>query len=144
MAARENFFRSKGEETRLVKILLIEDDESILLLSRRTLEMLGYRVTTAIDGQSALDAFDGDEFDLVITDLNLPGHTGLSIIGKIRQKHIDQPIMVMSGGDMKSLEFREKLEKYGKTFTLSKPFDLDQFASAVKKSLKQTQPAKPH
>lgn len=128
----------------MVKILLIEDDESILLLSRRALEMLGYRVTTAVDGQTALKAFDGDKYDLVITDLNLPGHTGLSIIGKIRQMDNDQPIMVMSGGDMKSLEFREKLEKYGKTFTLSKPFDLDQFASAVKQSLKQTFSTKPN
>ncbi|HQP72312.1 MAG TPA: ATP-binding protein, partial [Methanoculleus sp.] len=80
-------------------ILLVDDEELILSSLQRTLRLSGYRVTALQNGQEALEEFSENphEFDLVITDLTMPGMTGLDLVGKIKEKRPDIPIILCTG-----------------------------------------------
>ena len=127
----------------MAKILLIEDDQSILFLGQKVLEMAGHKVVTAYDSETALEAFSAGSFDLVITDLQIPGQNGIRVVGKIRASKASQPVIIMSGGDLNSDEFQAAQEKFGAIYVLAKPFDLEKFSEAVdqtinKKKIHQT------
>ncbi len=80
-------------------ILLVDDEELILSSLQRTLRLSGYRVTALKDGQEALKEFSENpgEFDLVITDLTMPGMTGLELSRKLQEKRPDLPIVLCTG-----------------------------------------------
>ncbi len=119
----------------MAQVLLIEDDQGILMVGQRVLEAMGHIVITAEDAASALKAFTSNHFDLVITDLKIPGQNGLSTVAKMRKLKTDQPIIVTSGSDLKCEEFLTEVEKVGGALMLSKPFDLVNFMDAVKEGL---------
>jgi len=103
------------------KILLVDDEEYILDSLERVLKSSGYRVTAFRDGQEALILFDQepDEFDLVITDLTMPGMTGLELAGKLLAKRPDVPIILCTGyNDVIS---RQEAKAYGIREMLLKP-----------------------
>jgi len=119
----------------MANILLIEDDAGILMVGRRTLEGMGHSVTTAEDAETALREFSKHKFDLVITDLKVPGQTGLSTVLKMRKLKKHQPIIVTSGSDLYAEDFRKEVKAVGGVRTLSKPYDLPNFMSAVEDAL---------
>ena len=66
-------------------ILIVDDSATMLMSLKTTLSMHGFKVETANCGQAALDKLkSGIKPDLIITDVNMPGMTGLELIGKIR------------------------------------------------------------
>ena len=81
------------------RILYIDDDESLVFLVQRTLERRGFRVTGFSDQQLALDALLADPaaFDLVVTDYNMPGMSGLDVARKVRSIRPNLPLAVASG-----------------------------------------------
>ncbi len=81
-----------------MKILLIDDERLLVKGLRRSLEQEGFQVTAAYDGQEALDAFETDDFDLLILDLMLPKIDGISLCRMIRQKS-DIPIVMLTAKD---------------------------------------------
>ncbi len=74
------------------KILCIEDEHFISELYERALTKAGYQVTTAIDGQSGLEAALTDEFDIILLDIMIPGITGADVIKKLRGTESAKPI----------------------------------------------------
>ena len=80
-------------------ILHIDDDEMQLSLFKRFFERRGYRVSTYADPQQALDALSADcsALDLVLTDYNMPGLSGLDVARRVRALRADLPVVVLSG-----------------------------------------------
>lgn len=67
------------------KLLLVEDNHIALVTLENTVDQAGFRYTNAVDGESALDLVKSERFDLIVTDVGLPGLSGLELAKKIRQ-----------------------------------------------------------
>jgi two-component system, cell cycle sensor histidine kinase and response regulator CckA len=80
-------------------ILYLDDDESLVLLVTRLMERRGYRISAYSDQQQALDAVRADPtaFDLVVTDYNMPGMSGLDVAREVRTMRADLPVVIASG-----------------------------------------------
>ena len=102
-------------------ILLVEDEAAIRKLMTRQLESAGYRVTTAVDGQDALDRLgEASPLDLLVTDVVMPRLSGPELARRLRAEQPDLPVLFMSGyseGDDLAL-----IEELGRTNRLQKPF----------------------
>ena len=69
------------------KLLLVEDDRIVRITVRDALAKAGYRVTDLADGAAALRAAEAERFDIVLTDVRLPGLDGIALFRRIRQLH---------------------------------------------------------
>ncbi len=121
----------KGKE----KILLVEDDLVLADLSSKLLTTLGYQVTTRTDSKKALEVFldDADAFDLIITDLIMPGLTGKILAGEILKHRPEIPIIVCTGfGDMIT---DEELIDAGIKGVLHKPITTYHLAQVIRQAL---------
>ena len=91
------------------KHLLLVDDNALNLLSLEAMLKVrgnGWRVVTATDGLIALDEFERQHFDLVVTDYQMPGMNGLVLLEAVRQKSPETPVIMISAHDC--LELREQ------------------------------------
>jgi len=79
------------------RILLVDDNKLGLVARKTVLEELGYRITTAAEGQEALEQFGRTQFDLIITDYKMPKMNGLDLIKRVREHSADLPIILISG-----------------------------------------------
>jgi CheY-like chemotaxis protein len=84
-----------------MRILLADDDPLFSQFLQHLLKEDGHEVQLASDGNRALTAFASLAFDLVITDLMLPGRDGLAVARKIRESHPNQDILLVTGVDLK-------------------------------------------
>ncbi len=81
------------------RILYLDDDDALVFLARRLLERRGYRISGYTDQEEALAALRADPagFDLVVTDYNMPGLSGLDVARAVRAIRADLPVAVASG-----------------------------------------------
>lgn len=117
------------------RILVVDDEETILDISKSILENLGYIVVTHISSEDALEAFqtDSDNFDLVITDMTMPNMTGLELSKKILAIHSQTPIILCTGfSEMMNKEIAQSL---GIRRFLQKPFLIKDLAIVVRQVL---------
>jgi CheY-like chemotaxis protein len=82
------------------RVLAVDDDPSILGVVKDILLTSGYTITTVSSGTAALERIELDSFDLVITDLRMPGMSGSELIGRLRQHptYRKVPILVLATG----------------------------------------------
>ncbi len=79
-------------------VLIVDDEELILQLTRRMLEHTGYQVITASDGPSALSIIEqGQHADLILLDMTMPGMTGDQVLWKLRERGCTVPVLISSG-----------------------------------------------
>jgi two-component system NtrC family response regulator len=78
------------------RILVVDDDESLRRVTQVQLEQAGYEVDAAPDGDSALAAMQENARDLVLTDLKMPGLSGLDLLRRIRAEHPDTAVVMMT------------------------------------------------
>ena len=117
------------------KILTVDDSASIRLTTRVTLSNAGYSVTEAIDGLDGLNKLKGGEYDLVVTDLNMPNMDGLTMIRELRKlpAHTGVPVIFLtteSDGELKA-----QAKAAGATGWLTKPFDPESLVKIARKVL---------
>lgn len=86
-------------DTHRPHILLVDDEPSIRLTLSVLLERSGYLVTTAADGDEALDLIDRRSYDLVLLDLIMPGIGGLALARYVRGVRPEAAILVLTGSD---------------------------------------------
>jgi DNA-binding NtrC family response regulator len=116
-------------------ILVIDDDRSILELLRHVLAGLAARVVTATNGLSGIRIFKARRPDLVLTDLMMPGASGLEVVQTIRSFDTQIPVVLMSG----HADYMTTLaEQYGFTAVLRKPMHLDKLEAVLKPLLHRT------
>jgi ATP-dependent Lon protease len=78
-------------------ILFVDDHEVLARLSCEILEMQGYRAVSAYSGEDALRKFEEEEFDILVTDFRMEGMNGLELARKVRQKHPEMPVIIVTG-----------------------------------------------
>src|SRR5436853_6671965 len=78
-------------------ILFVDDHEVLARLSCEILEMQGYRAVSAFNAAQALEKFDQENFDILVTDFRMEGMNGLELARKIRAKRPDVPVIVVTG-----------------------------------------------
>lgn len=79
------------------RLLVVDDDACVRRLNTMMLLRSGYEVDTAEDGAHAWDALQACEYDLMITDHNMPNLTGLELLRKLRAKNMALPVIMASG-----------------------------------------------
>ena len=102
-------------------LLVVDDSESIRLLLADTLARHGYAVRTAADGAEAIRLLAQQPFDLIVTDIFMPGTDGLELIVKIKQQTPRPQVIAMSSRDGRSDPLRAA-RMLGARVTLKKPF----------------------
>ena len=116
-------------------ILVVDDEELIRLITKRTLESYGYRVVTASDGAEGLAAFSQrpSEIAAVITDLTMPVMDGWTMITALRQLSAEVPIITASG--MAVQENRARARKAGAQAFLAKPYTTEMLLETLREVL---------
>ncbi|MFT6850557.1 MAG: two-component system alkaline phosphatase synthesis response regulator PhoP [Sphingobacteriales bacterium] len=118
------------------RILLVEDEETLLQGIKMNLELEGYAVSTAIDGRMALKIFKSERFDLVVLDVMLPEIDGFQVCETIRIEDSETPILMLTAKS--SGQDRIKGLKKGADDYLPKPFNLEELILRVVNLLKRT------
>jgi PAS domain S-box-containing protein len=115
------------------RILVIDDEEFIRSVLSRTLAQADHQVTLAEDGGKGVQLFKEGKFDVVLTDLGMPGMSGWEVCRMIKEISPRTPVGMITGwGDERN---RSKMEEYGLDFFISKPFDLDQILNVVAETM---------
>jgi len=123
------------------RILIIDDEPTALDLLRRILEMKGYDVLSAVDGQEGIRQFRYQPCDLVITDMVMPVKGGLQTILDLRKHAPDLPVIAISGGGTIAKERYLTVAGYlDNVITIAKPFTVDEVTGAVEKLLEAQEP----
>jgi two-component system cell cycle sensor histidine kinase/response regulator CckA len=112
-------------------LLFLDDEESLVFLATRMLERLGYRVTGFTRAAAAVQAFRANpgQFDVVITDLNMPGASGLIVARELLAMRPDLPVLLCSGHVTEGL--KEQAHSVGIRHVLHKPIAMGDFSAAL-------------
>jgi PAS domain S-box-containing protein len=119
--------------SRRLRVLLVEDDEIIRFSTAELLASLGHSVVEAADAQEALAALDKRTFDLMITDLGLPGTPGNKLAVRAASRMPGLRIIIASGYD--ALPNSDDQDALAEAVFLQKPFDLRGLAKAVESAV---------
>ncbi len=117
------------------RILFIDDDRAGREVALFNLRKAGYGVEAASDGGEGLAAFSPEKFDLVITDLKMPGISGIEVLRRIRETTPDIPVLVITA--FGNVETAVEAMKEGAHDFIGKPFHRDQLLLAVEKALER-------
>jgi CheY-like chemotaxis protein len=114
-----------------IHILYLDDDELITFLMKRLLEKKRYRVSVFVDAREALNAFaeTPEQFDLVISDYNMPGMSGVDFARAVKALSINTPVAITSGDLNDSL--RAEAPAAGVTELIYKPNSVEELFAAV-------------
>src|ERR1022692_3979568 len=91
--------------------LLVDDECSIARAYARTLGAAGFTVETANDGKSAAAAARARKFDVIVSDITMPGMNGLELLRAVREHDLDVPFVLMTGGP--AVESAVRAVEYG-------------------------------
>lgn len=117
----------------MADILVADDEPSVAEFVRRALELRGHRVVVADDGLKAMDALSRDRFDLLLSDIVMPGLDGIALALKVAKDFPAMRIMLMSGYAQER-QRAHNLDVLAHR-VLSKPFTLQEIMTAVDEAL---------
>lgn len=120
------------EEQRAARILIVDDDPTNLSFVAYILSSI-YDVSTASSAEEAIDLLSSEWFDLVLTDLTMPGASGFELCLAINQRWPETRVLVMSG--LIDEDSRTEARQRGASDYLTKPFDPTRLTSAVARAL---------
>jgi len=123
---------------RNIKILYVDDSSTIREMVESALIEIGYiDIQGAEDGVEALELCNEEEYDFIITDINMPNMDGITLIQKLRDKldYMSIPIMVLS--TEWSAEMKGKGKQAGATSWIVKPFNTDLLHRAILETIKK-------
>jgi signal transduction histidine kinase len=117
------------------RILIVDDDESVMLTMQAVLQMDGYDVTGVMKGSEALDLIGRESFDLLLTDLRLDDLDGLTILAEVRAKSPETVAIMLTG--YASLESAVKALREGAYDYLFKPCEVEELRATVARGLEK-------
>ena len=121
------------EEKREATILVIEDEEEVRNLLADILIESGHHVETAPDGNQGIELFKEKDFDLVFTDLGMPGMSGWQVAETVKNINSKTPVAIITGWNVE-LEESEMREK-GVNLIVHKPFEINQILNLVQEGM---------
>ena len=122
--------QQKIAKLQTVKILFVEDEADLVTIITDTLQKLKANFETAENGEIALQKFkDIDDFDLIVTDINMPVMNGLELIKHIKEIRPEMPVIIMSAHT--EPEYIKSAEELGVDNYLLKPFDFIKFINLI-------------
>lgn len=113
-----------------MRILVAEDDALLADGLTRALRDAGYATDCVRDGKAAESALVTQQFDLVILDIGLPGRDGFQVLARMRERHIDVPVLILTAQD--AVQNRVRGLDLGADDYLVKPFDLAELEARVR------------
>src|SRR5512138_2466492 len=119
------------------RILVIEDDPSILRGLQLNLGMEGYAVRSAMDGEAGLALARSEKPDLLLVDVMLPKLGGLELVKQLRESDPDGPILILSAKGHES--DKVKGLQYGADDYMTKPFGLKELLARIEALLRRRQ-----
>lgn len=114
-------------------VLIVDDEESVLGTVYTCLRQSGYRVSTARSAEDAYRLVEGNEFDTIVTDVQMPGEDGITFMAGVRRQRPDTPVIVMTG--FAQLQVAVNAIKNGAYDFLCKPFDFIYLSQVVNKAV---------
>ncbi len=121
------------KQGRQARILVIDDEEFVRSVLSRTLAKVNHQVTLAANGEKGVQLFKEGKFDMVLTDLGMPGMSGWEVCRMIKKISPDTPVGMITGWGAEMSQ--SKMEEYGLDFLISKPFDLNQILNVVAETM---------
>lgn len=115
------------------RILIVDDEPSIRKVLAAHLTKLGHEVDTAAGGEEALDALAGAPFDLVVTDLKMPGLDGMAVLAWVRQNLPEVPVLILTAHG--TVDSAVDALKNGAFDYITKPFEQGELYAAIAKAL---------
>ena len=122
------------------RVLVAEDDDIHRSVLTRILRAEGYWVDAVADGNAALRAFESGSFDLVVSDIDMPGKSGIDLLREIRQHDPEVPVVLLTGGptlDTAILAIEHHANRY-----LTKPIDHAVLRDAARRSIQASRLAR--
>jgi CheY-like chemotaxis protein len=134
-ASGSSFFGEAAfrEKIRPAKILIVDDDQAMLALVSDVLLLSGHRVMVAENGGEGFDLFSREEFDLVVTDLTMPGMDGWELARQVKTISPSTPVLAMTGWNGQEMTGRMKEEAVDSV--MFKPFTLVDFLVSVQRMI---------
>jgi signal transduction histidine kinase/CheY-like chemotaxis protein len=124
---------AQGGESRPAKVLVVEDNDINRELFNGYLAEMGHEAVLAADGKGILPILERDPFDLVITDLSMPGLSGWQVAERVKKQNPRIPVILVSGWAIQQDDAR--IRESGVDFILPKPCTLQGFQDVVNKAL---------
>lgn len=115
------------------KVLTVDDSEPMRKLVGMVLGSAGHQVTTACNGAEALLRMNEQNFDLLVTDINMPILSGAQLIEQVRKNNLELPILVLTTENQH--EMNQAGKAIGANGWVKKPFQPNQFTDMVKRLL---------
>ncbi len=125
----------------MIRLLVVDDEPSMVMGLKDNLEFEGYAVQTATDGTSALNSIRTNPFDLVVMDVMMPGLSGFDVCKTLRAENNATPILLLTarGQEMDRVLGLE----LGADDYITKPFSLRELLARIKAILRRTRPQPP-
>jgi DNA-binding NtrC family response regulator len=111
------------------KILVVDDESNIRLLLSEVLSDKGFEVTEAKDGQESLEKMEKHDFDLVITDVNMPRLDGIAMLHRMEKAGRKEKVIVMTANPSNQMFLHSSMNRV--VTQLYKPFSITDFLSVV-------------
>ncbi len=113
----------------MAKVLLVDDDHSILRAYSSVLERASHQVEQADDGEVALERLRSDAFDVVVSDISMPRMNGLEFLRAVRERDLDVPVVLMTAAP--ELKTAMKAVEYGALRYFGKPLEPTELLETV-------------
>ncbi len=114
------------------RILVVDDEDQFRKMLRKTLEQEGYKVVEAADGNEAINRHSEQSFDLIITDIIMPGKEGIETIIEIKNNDPEVQFIVVSGSCLYGSDVEFDMAKTLDAKTLRKPFEREALLNVIK------------
>ncbi|MEI9948854.1 MAG: EAL domain-containing protein [Pseudomonadota bacterium] len=124
---------SPSDGSDIAKVLLVDDDPKILSMLERALASESMRVTTVSTGADALSLLGKEGFDAVVSDIQMPGISGLKLLRAVREYDLDLPIVLMTG--QPHLNGAASAVEYGAFQYLIKPVSIDRLRAILARAV---------
>jgi two-component system response regulator GlrR len=118
------------------KLLIVDDDLSILRVLKMRLESVGYHVEAASDIKAAKDLAVRNEYELAILDVKLPGGNGIDLMKSIHEMDPDLPVIILTAYG--NIESAIKAMKEGAYMYLNKPFDYRELLFQIRNGIEKS------
>ena len=117
----------------MTRVLVVDDERKMRRVLQILLERMGIESVAADSAEEGLERFEHEQIDLVLTDLRMPGASGIDLLGKVRELDSEVPVIVMTAYG--TIETAVDAMKHGAFDYVLKPFDLEVIEFTIRKAL---------